>query len=139
MPTYMKTYYVKGLDPTHQNKECSWDREQGPKKTMLVGFSFKENLKFWFDTSKLYGRFLGASSSVIFQNFKPCNSKFGIIFQITTLDLTILKLGLVLCTLRQIQDMVAHFWIHGVNFLIIRFKIYWTFIMNHKKINFLIW
>jgi hypothetical protein len=40
---------IPTLDPTHQNKECSWDREQGPKKTMSVGFSFKENLKFWFD------------------------------------------------------------------------------------------
>ncbi len=50
MSIYTKTYYVKGVDPTHQNKECSWDREQGPKKTMLVGFSFEENLKFWFDT-----------------------------------------------------------------------------------------
>jgi len=112
----MKTYYVKGLDPTHENKECSWDREQGPKKTIFLGFSLKENPKFWFDTSKFYGRFLGASSSVIFLKFKPCNTKFGTIFQIRTLDLTILKLGLVLCTLTQIQDMVAHFWIHGVNF-----------------------
>jgi len=77
----MKTYYVKGLDPTHQNKECSWDREQGPKKTIFLGFSFKLNPKFWFEPQKLYGRFLCASSSVFFKNLNLVTPNLAQIFK----------------------------------------------------------